>query len=315
MRITHLETAGLRGLRDASFAVEPDRNGPGHTTVVTGPAQAGLTTFLEAVALTAARLAGDGTATDPADVVRAGGTSTLIRSRWWLDADERLFGGLHEETTEAEVVFQRGGRGRAQADPALLGVMARYDHSPELSKVVLVPARRVTDGGFPALGNFESDQRARRLSPEAGKFVGVAHALVKIAAGIGDRARFDAVAHLFGELTDSVRLSGVTPQGHLEFMLPGSARVSIQQLSFGERNAFVLAAVPLLLGLQRSVILLDTPELGVGPGVAARWLGVLRGSLPEAQWIIASRDPAVVSSVEPAALIELSRAPNPWRTA
>jgi hypothetical protein len=313
MRLTRLETTGLRGLRDGVYEVQPDRSGPGHITMVTGPPQAGLTTLLDAVALTVARLAPGGAAADPAEVVRAGETMARIRSTWWLDAEERAFGGLIDETTDAEVVFQRGGLGRAQADPALLGVLSRYDHSPALAKVVSIPARRVTDGGVPALGDFESDQRFKRVSSDPGKFAGAAHALIRHAAGLDDHARFDAAAGLFAQLCDTVRLVGVTPTGHLDFALPSGAGLRLHQLGFGERNAFVLAVVPVLLGLQRSVVLLDTPELGLAPGVAARWLGVLRSAMPDAQWIVASRDPAVVSSVEAAARIELSRPPNPWR--
>ncbi len=225
MRLARLETTGLRGLHDAAFDVEPDRSAPGHATVVTGPPQVGLTTFLDAVALSAARLAPDAAAADPADVVRAGGAAALIRTTWWLDADERAFGGLVEETADAEIVFQRGGLGRAIADPGLLGVMARYDHSPSLSKVASIPARRVVDGGVPTLGDFESDQRFKRLSPEPSKFVGAAHALVKHASGLGELARFDEVQRIFRELCGSVQLRGVGAAGHLEFALASGAGV------------------------------------------------------------------------------------------
>jgi hypothetical protein len=47
--------------------------------------------------------------------------------------------------------------------------------------------------------------------------------------------------------------------------------------------------------------------MGVPPGVAARWLDVLRDYAPLAQWIVASRDPSVVAKVEPWARIELKR--------
>jgi hypothetical protein len=305
MRILDLETTGVRGLRDASYRLDPERGGRGHATLVTGPPQCGLTTFLDAIALTAARLAVGGARPDTADVLRAGGAAAMIRTTWWLDPDERAFGGLAEETTQAEVVFQQGGLGRADADPALLGLMSRYDHTPGLSKVVLLPARRVADGGVPMLSDFASEQKFKHLSPDVGKFAGLSAALVKHASGFGERARFEGVQRLLAELGGSVRLEGVGAAGHLDFTLASGARVPLHRLSLGERSAFVLAATVVLMGLERSVVLLDTPEMGLAPGVAARWLDVLRGATPEAQWIVASRDHAVVASVPPAARIAL----------
>lgn len=307
MRILELETSGVRGLRDGAYRFDPSQGGSGHVTVVTGPPQCGLTSFLDAIAFSAARLAASGLVPTADEVLSSGGEAATLRSTWWLDADERAYGGLLEETTAAEVVFQRGDLGRADADPALLGLMSRYDHSASVSKVVSIPAGRITDGVFPAFSDFEADQKYKRFSRSPEKFAAVPHALVKDALGMGDFARFQDAHRLFRELCDSVLLIGATGTGQLNFVRTTGAHVPLAQLSFTERNALVLAAVPALLGLQRSVILLDTPELGLAPGVAARWLGALRAYAPEAQWIVASRDPAVVASVEPAARIELSR--------
>ena len=307
MRIHKLETTGVRGLRDAAWSLDAGQGGPGRVTVVTGPPRAGLTTFLDAITFSAARLAVGGLAVDTADVLRAGGDAAMIRTTFWLDAGERAFGGVAEETVQAEVVFLRGGPGRAVADPALLGLMSRYDHSPTLSKVVPIPALRVVDGGVPLLGDFESEQRRRHLARDAAKFVGLPAALVRHASGFGERARFEGVQRLFRALCDTAELAGVGVTG-LEFALGSGGRVALQQLSFSERNAFVLAATVVLMGLQRSIVLLDTPELGLAPGVAARWLDVLREATPDAQWIVATRDPQLVASAPPAARITLGPA-------
>lgn len=307
MRIVEIEALGVRGLRDASFTLSPERGGPGHVTVVTGPPQAGLTTFLDAIALSAGRLAASGTSPGADEALRAGGMTATIRTTWWLDPDERAFGGTHDETLKAEVVFKRNELGRADADPALLGLMSRYDHSAAISKVVSIPARRISDGGFPAFIDFEVDQQYKRLADGPERFAGVPLALAKHSLGLGERARFEDVQRLFAELCDSVQLVGANAALQPEFALPSGIRVTLSRLSFAERNAFVLAALPVLLGLQRSIILLDTPELGLPPGLAGRWLSALRAYAPEAQWIVATRDPAVVESVEPAARIQLTR--------
>jgi hypothetical protein len=177
--------------------------------------------------------------------------------------------------------------------------MSRYDHKPDTSKVVLIPARRVTGGATRAFLDFELDQQMKYLSPEPDKYASVPGALARHAAGFGERARFEDVQRLFAELSGSARLGGVGAGGKLEFTVTGGGSVGLAQLSSTERHAFILAAVPPLLGLARSVVLLDTPEMGLPPGVAARWLDVLRGYAPLAQWIVASRDPEVVARVEP----------------
>jgi hypothetical protein len=305
MRIVHLETVGVRGLVDGAFTFAPERGGQGHVTVVTGPPHAGLTTFLDAIALSAAQLKVGGLTPDSAAALRAGGSAATIRSTYWLEEDERKVAGVVEETTDAEVIFRRGQLGRAEADPGLLALMSRYTHAPELSKVVLIPARRVSDGSFPALSDFEVDQGYKHLSPSPEKFAGLPYALMKDASGFGRRERFAEVQKLFSELVDSARLAGVGPLGQLDFSLRSGLRVPLPSLDFTERNAFVLAALPVVLGLQRSIILLDTPEMGLAPGVAARWLEALRAYTPEAQWIIATRDPAVIALVDPAARIDL----------
>jgi hypothetical protein len=285
--------------------VDPDRAGPRRLTVVTGAPCAGLTSFLDAIALGAARLGIGGQRPDAAEVIRAGGQSATIRQTYRLDAAERAFGGVTEEILAAEIVFQREGLGRADADPALLGLMSRYDHTPDTSKVVLVPARRVVDGG-PAMGQFESEQRFKHLSSDPTKLGGIPAALAKHTSGFGDRDRFDTTARLFAELTGSTQLVGADPSG-LSFSVAGGRRIPLSRLGFSERNALVLAALVVLCGLGRSLVLLDTPEMGLAPGVAARWVDALCAATPEAQWIVATRDPALVASVPPAALVTLSR--------
>ena len=304
MRITELTTTSVRGLRDGTWSFgatgAPSQRS---TTIVTGPAGAGTTTFLEAIALSCRRLA-TGVAMPPVqDVLRAGDRAAFLRSQWLLDADEMAFGGVSTDLVSAEVVVQREGLGRLLADPALLGLMSRYDHSPALSKVVLIPARRVTDGAMSGFADLETQLRFSRLNPEPSKFDGLPSALAALGSKLPE-ARYAAVGRLMRELVPTVQLA-VTSPTMLEFALPSGMQVPLHALGFAERNAFVLAACVVLMGLQRSVVLLDTPEMGLPPGVAAHWLRALRGAAPEAQWIVASRDPGVIQSVEPMDRIEL----------
>lgn len=294
MKLLDIETTNVRGLRDGAYRIYPDAPAQGGFTVVTGPRSAGLTTLLDAIAFSAARLRTGGIMPDAADVLRAGSATARVRSRWWLDPDERAYGGVIEEVLEAEVNFRRGSLGAVTADPALLGLMSRYDHSPATWKVALIPARRVTDSAIPPFSNFEVDQRNQHLSSAPDKFAGLPQALVKYGSGHAEKARFDDARRLFDEMAGGTRLLSVSAAGSLQFGVRTGGRLSLAQLSFGERNLFVLASFLPMMGLHRSLILLDTPELGLAPGVASRCVSVLREYAPEAQWIVASRDPAVL---------------------
>lgn len=300
MRILNLETQGVRALRDGmdwAFAPVP-------VVVATGPQSCGLSTFLASIAWSAASMGNGEMAPAAVEVVRGGGVAATIRSRWSLDDEERAVGGSVAESFDAEVVFHTARLNRADADPALLGAMSKYDHSSQRAKVVLVPARRVTDAGYPAFFDFELDQRRRRYSDQPDKFASFPAAVSKLVLG-GDRARFDAIRETFGRMAGGARLVGANQSLQPEFDLPSGPRVTLSKLSHAERNAFVLAALPALLGLDRSIILLDTPELGLAPGRARQWMDALVAAAPSAQWIVATRDPDLLQATPPEARLEL----------
>ena len=111
MRILNLETQGVRALPDGvewSFAPAP-------VVLVTGPQGCGLTTFLASIAWSAASMGNGELAPSAADVVRGGGRSATIRTRWALDDDEKVEGGTVADSLDAEVVYDTGRLDRADA--------------------------------------------------------------------------------------------------------------------------------------------------------------------------------------------------------
>jgi hypothetical protein len=191
----------------------------------------------------------------------------------------------------------------SDADPGLLGLMSRYDHTADVSKVVLFPARRVGDDAAPMLSDFEASQRLMRFSATTSKYAGLQRAL----ATHTDKGVWENAQRLYAALSPSSKLSGVNSLGQIETTTSAGLKVPIYRLSFSERNAFVFAASVALMGLERSVILVDTPELGLPVGLAARWINALRERTSEAQWIVASRDPELVGLAGKSGLVELGR--------
>jgi hypothetical protein len=177
LKLAEIETIGIRGLADATYPMGEAGGVPSPLVVVTGPPAAGSTTFLESVAFTAARLGNAGPPPDPVQVLRIGAAVGAVRSAWWVDDDERRYGGLAERVTRAQVSFERGGIANGDADPGLLALMSRYDHTPDISKVVLFPARRIGEEASPAISDFEASQRMLRVSTATSKYAGLQRAL------------------------------------------------------------------------------------------------------------------------------------------
>lgn len=300
MKLLEFETFGFRHLPDKVWSLTDPSGAPQALQVVTGPPACGLSSFLEAIAISAARLGNVGAAPEPDRYIRAGQSSVRIRSVWELDDDEVAFGGLKEAVTEADMTFRRGGIGQLDADPGLLGVLARYSHKPDLAKVMWFPTLRVTNAGFTPIADFEADQKHAHLDANVEKFAGLPRAIAQLgfaaSSDPGKAGMFPKIQSLFGALAPTSRLVGMSPTGQPEFQLRNNARVPLPKLSFTERNAFVLAASVVLMGLDRSIVLLDTPELGLSPGAAAGWIDTLRGATPNAQWIVASRDQRLVET-------------------
>jgi hypothetical protein len=289
MKLLRLETHGIRSLPDREVEVGDARGATSPVVVVTGPPSAGITTWLEALVGSLARVARLGFAPEPDDLLRSGASTGRVRSVWALDEDEQRFAGLDLEPTDAEVVFQRGGIGHVDADPGFMGLLDRYDHRPETSKIVFIPARRTTEASFAPSSDLEGEMRQYRLAFGEAK---LGH-LPRFTSQLAERSpeRFARLSQLFQALSGTARLErGVT----IEAATAEGLRLPLRKLSTTEQSAFVLAAMVVLLGLDRSVIVVDAFDLGLATGTAARWLDVLREATPAAQWIVGARDPALV---------------------
>ena len=208
MKLTSFSVQGFRGLVDANHDLAPT-GVPQARLLVTGPSGAGLTSFLGALVATAASLSTEAAAPAAATVVRRGLASATLRSTWWLDEAERRYAGLADGNTRAEIVFRLSGLGRVDADPGLLGVMSRYDHSGERSKVVYLPERRVSSETFTALNDFAAEQRRLQFSSEPSKLGGLARAILQDARRDGRDGLFERVQSLFNAMCKTAKLSRI----------------------------------------------------------------------------------------------------------
>jgi hypothetical protein len=101
-------------------------------------------------------------------------------------------------------------------------------------------------------------------------------------------------------LSPRLRWRGLRPgRGSVELMFgrPKGADVELSQLAWNERMLVLFAATYEALGLHRSVLLIDLPELGLHPADQASFFQALCGLSPEAQIIAATQSPAILRSL------------------
>ncbi|MEZ4438738.1 MAG: hypothetical protein R3B72_06595 [Polyangiaceae bacterium] len=181
-------------------------------------------------------------------------------------------------------VFERQTE-QVHADPALVHVLARFHHRPSVAKVELVGEARLSRERRPIPGDPHVWQHRHRLSLGTEKLGG----LPKLLA-VAPPERRAEVAELTEALCPRLRLEddGAT------FETPHGKR-QLSTLSLSQRLCFELAASFVLVGLKRSVVLIDGPEQGLPTGAALRVIGALRDYAPQAQLIAATNDPGLLT--------------------
>jgi hypothetical protein len=105
------------------------------------------------------------------------------------------------------------------------------------------------------------------------------------------------------QLTDKLLWLGVRQAGSTARCLfarragRGPREVELSELSDSERMLVLLAATTEALGLSRSLVLIDAPELGLHPEDQARMFEGLQSMMFEGQLIAVTTSPAILRSV------------------
>jgi len=304
LRIRSLDSRNLRALADGSTVFGANEQ-PADIVVVTGPPGSGKTLFLQTIIAGKEAAAPYGGSPNPKRLIRYGAVAAKLTTEWWLDEDEVAFAGVTSPIQSCEVGFKIGKLPEADGDPGLLAVLARYDHSPSIGKVDYFPTSRAFEADSFFGGSLVSEQKFQRLSAEPRKYRGILKFLRALVMG-SQRERWERVVRLFSALTDgAVKLAGLDENGQLDFVVGRGEHVGHAALSASAQQAFVFAGTVVMLELSRSVVLIDTPELYLPPGEAARRLMVLKEHAPSNQWIVATSDPQVIELASKDAIVRL----------
>lgn len=273
----------------------------GDVTLVTGPPASGKTRLLEALVAAKEVLAPYGQPVAGWKWIRAGDRNAKIELTFSLDETERNLGGADAET-RAEALFAPKSCGR-EADEGLIVVLERYEHDATSGKVDYLPAARALPPLSVGQGTSAFEQRIWRLSREARKFAFVPRFLAEIAHKPDVGARFAAAV---AAMCPTLVYAGPTDSDSLScFKSRGEGPLTVGELSTSEQDAVVTAASLLLVGHQRSIVLIDRPESAVHEAGMSAWLAAVRALIGESQLIVASNSPALRAAVGPSNVVEL----------
>jgi hypothetical protein len=306
MKLKSVSFAGVRGLRDATFDFTSKGGAPHDVIVFGGPTASGKTRALEAILAAKEAIAPYGPMVQGAPWIAAGAAATKVRLAFWLDADEQAEAGVTAPVLEAEVTFLPQ-RARGTADEGLAPLLARYAHEGKAGKVEYFPANRRIPVLPPFGGLGVAEQRMLRPTKDARKYGFIVRALRDLE---GDAARTQAFAARLEALSPTCRyVPGVASEGMPRCLSSrGGPVVTPADLSDSEADAVIFAATATFIGLDRSLVLVDRPDLYLDAGYAGRFVAGLRSLGEGCQLLLASPSPDFAAAAAPAQVITLEGA-------
>jgi hypothetical protein len=312
MKILRVGFNGFRGVPDGSYAlVNANSGAPLDVLVVTGPPSSGKTSFLEAIIAAKEDVAAYGAVRSWLSRVRPGAAAAKVRVEWLLDPEERERTSSESDRILSESIFGPGVLPAPGAhDPALRSVLGEYDHDRAIGKLEYLHEERSLGDSVPCFGQTSlSEERRVRLTRDVRKYAGLRRFLVGLATGVEERGEdaFDRFAAAFDALCRTKTFAGVARgRGGLGLRFTGAGgMVDFEGLSSSERDALLIAGTFVLVGLERSIVLLDRPELHRPEGDVVRFVEAIAGLATSNQLIVATGSRELVEWAGPHAVLRL----------
>jgi hypothetical protein len=259
MKIQRATFLGVRGVPDATLELTgPKSSAPASTVVVAGPSGSGKTRLLEALVVAKEAIGAYGPMARGAPWI-GGGAAAKILVTFHLDEAERDYAGTASPTVEGEVIFLPD-RIRSEAPEGLRAVLERYSHDPAHGKLEYFPATRRLLPHPPFTGLGVAEQRIARPGKDARKYSFVVPFLLSLQH---DARRAERFASRLAALCPAVAYAP-DPEGAPIprcFRSRGGPPATPFELSSGETDAVVFAATATAIGLERSLVLVDRPDL------------------------------------------------------
>ena len=278
MKILRLETGNVRGLADGADDFS-SRGQPRGLTVVVGPRASGKTSLLEAIVLAKESLGAYGLVPRTGAWLRAGAASGVLRATFTLEPDEQAAAECPDVTVTIEIDLAPDAA-LPRVAPAVRALFERFAFDASVPKLEYFHDERSLGAGAPTT---EADERRLRPTRRADKYAGLLPAMTALSVQDGGRANEEAQRHgllladdrpdslghywsAIAELVPELRLLGAAPRApgsapQLGFANKDGVEVGAEGLSAGQRQGVLFAATFARLGLARSIVLIDVPEL------------------------------------------------------
>ena len=329
MKLLRLTCHSIRGVPDGSYSFAAAPNGvPLDCVFVTGGPGSGKTSLLEAIAAIKEATGSYGLPPDGGRMLRRGVTAGRIEATWLLSTAELARAEL--EDAQHGVCWRLAtARVGFEVAPRLRRLFARYSVDPGVGKFELFSANRristeVASSRFPRL---PADEPHLRLTSERDKYVDFR--LYLRALVLSDAARLaqlldaqgivlrsqqpDALApfkEAIAALLPDLRLATIELEdrtARVWFQRRDGVRVELDELSESEQQAVLFAVTFRRLGLNHSVILIDTPDLHLHPRRHAAFFAGLLELGRDNQIVAATTSAELCAAARPEQVIDLAR--------
>jgi hypothetical protein len=299
MKLLRATFLGVRGLPDLTCDFSQGQSGVARDLIViTGPPSSGKTRLLEALLTAKEVIAPYGPPVAAEPWIRPGAHAAKIELTFLLDQDETRRAGGSSELAHAEAIFGPTSC-RYEVDDGVMSVLERYEHDPRFGKVDYFAANRQIPPPGPAHGTTSFEQRIYRTTRDPRKYAFIPRLLLDLGADAAAGARFAQAIERLGE---GLLYVGPSAGDALRcFSSGGKPPASLYELSTTESEAVLFAASATLLHYKKSILFIDRPELSADERRIVAWIKAVRELGSDAQVIVASSSPALLSGVEPGA--------------
>jgi hypothetical protein len=252
--------------------------------LVTGAPGAGKTRLLELI-VTARQVLASGTRTFRQEsFIRRENKTCKVSLAWELDAEEQASIGAPRSVVSTEVIFRDDEED--EVDRRMEFLLQRYSHDDATPKFEYLSAKRRLDTGGGGASLEPDEQQGLRTEPSPRKHSWVPAFLAELPDHPERAARFARGVALLSP-------SCVYDPARNALSSNGRVLRSLNELSASEADAVMFASTAALVGLSRSIVLVDRPELhGIEP---ERIVGGLSALGEDNQLIFASSSPALAA--------------------
>lgn len=307
---------GVAALPDVERDLTAAGSGRPHDLiVVTGPAGSGKTRLCEVILAALETVGSYHGIVHASDWYADAAQGAHVELGLWLEEGPDGPDGPAEERgrvpASAQVRVDFTSRGvKSVVDRAVRRQLSRYDHHPAHGKREYFPEGRQRAWGARCDGLGSAEQSLLRSSKDPQKYSFVPRFLAELRTHAEHPLAFAARLET---LSPTVRYAPAVRGGDPTACFTNATRTGVlyDDLSSSEADAVLIAATAVLIGLHHSLVFLDRPELYVPPDRLVGWVQALLQLGTGNQWIIATGDAGLASSVERSRVIDLGRQPHP----